>query len=861
MAPVRLDCHEIHRLADGWEAAAAPPAGAVDVDRLAELDWVPAQVPGTAAGALRSAGLWKQGYDRDFDEEDWWFRTTFPDLPSGPAEEIVLRLDGIATLSQVFLNGELLLESESMFEQHAVDVGSRLRDTNQLVVRCRALAPELRGSRSPRARWRTKLVTEGNLRFFRTTLYGRAPAFMPGPPPVGPWRPIRLERRSRLAVDSLVLRPRLDGTTGRLQVFVELRGLGEAAPRSAAAELTGPSGTFGAPLELAATEVGFRVSGELLVPDVSPWWPHTHGSPALHEVVLAVETGGETVQIDAGRVGFRVVTAGAAPDHEVESDGLDLHVNGVPVFVRGALWMPPDPIGFAPSDEELRACLTRVCDAGMNMLRLPGNACYEDEPFYDLCDELGILVWQDFMFANLDYPIADEGFREAVTAEARAVLARLAGRPALAVLCGNSEVEQQVSMLGLDPALGRGELFGELLPALIDEAAADAVYVPSTPCGGDLPFRPQSGIANYYGVGGFFRPLSDVRLADVRFAAECLPFANVPEDDVIEELFPEGLPSVDDARWKSGVQRDAGVSWDFDDVRDWYLGELFGVDPLGLRRSDSGRYLNLSRAVTGEVMAEVFGEWRRDASRCGGGLILWLRDRVPGAGFGVLDHRGEPKSAYHHLRRILAPLAVWTTDEGLGGIDVHTANDGPDAFSGVLRVALYRDFEVLVGEAVEEILLAPHSSARRGVEEMLGRFVDVSWAYRFGPPGQDAIVASLEHAPDARAEPVSRSVRFPVGRPLTVEAAHRLCLEAAFVSDSDGTPVLRLASERLVYGVRVQAPGFEPSDDCFCLEPGGERLIRLRPRASGAVLKAAEVVALNLSGRIHVPVSETGGKQ
>ena len=109
------------------------------------------------------------------------------------------------------------------------------------------------------------------------------------------------------------------------------------------------------------------------------------------------------------------------------------------------------------------------------------------------------------------------------------MLDELGGRPSLAVLCGNSEIEQQVGMLGLDPALGRGELFAGLIPALIDEAAVDAVYVPSAPTGGDQPFRTDRGVANYFGVGAYLRPLEDVRRAHVPFASECLAFANVPD--------------------------------------------------------------------------------------------------------------------------------------------------------------------------------------------------------------------------------------------------------------------------------------------------------------------------------------------
>src|SRR6185312_10275888 len=126
---------------------------------------------------------------------------------------------------------------------------------------------------------------------------------------------------------------------------------------------------------------------------------------------------------------------------------------------------------------------------------------------------------------------------------------------------------------------------------------------------------------------------------------------------------------------------------------DHYLRELFGVEAGELRRYDHERYLELSRAVSGEAMAAVFGEWRSSGSGCGGGLVLWLRDLVPGAGWGLVDSAGTPKQALARLRSALAPTAVWITDEGLGGLAIHAANDGPEPLRARLRLALYRDFE------------------------------------------------------------------------------------------------------------------------------------------------------------------------
>jgi beta-mannosidase len=830
-------------LSENWRMADTGPGERERPGYLSELDAVPARVPGTVAGALAEAGR----AAGDLDGRDWWFWTTFsvPALSAG--ETAVLWFDGLATVADVFVDGEPVLHSESMFERGCVAVSGAQGD-HELAICFRALEPLLAVRRKPRARWRTRLVSEPNLRFFRTMLIGRAPGFAPGPAVVGPWRPIVLERRS-VRVRSLALRSAVRDRSGVVSAdaVLDVETGGSAIDRVELG-LAGRS----APLALEPTPEGVRATGELAVSEIELWWPHTHGEPRTYAAELTVHAGGAETVFDAGRIGFRrLETRG-----ELERDGLALEINGVPVFARGAVWTPLDQLAPHVSSERLREVLELVRSAGMNMLRVPGIACYESPAFYDLCDELGLLVWQDFMFANLDYPEQDGAFMASVESEARGVLEDLGGRPSLAVLCGGSEVAQQVAMMGLDPGLASGPLYGELLPRVVAEAAVDAPYIPSTPWGGELPFRPDRGVANYYGVGAYLRPLTDARLADVRFAAECLAFSNVPDDAALETLDAPGGLVVHHPGWKQGVPRDAGAGWDFEDVRDHYLTLLFEVEPVALRSIDHERYLEFSRQVTGEVMAEVFGEWRRAGSRCAGGLVLWLTDLRPGAGWGVLDHRGQPKIAFHHLRRALAPVAVWSTDEGLSGVHAHVVNEGQAELTARLRISLYRDLETRVEEAVTDLVLAPRENWTVNIEGVLGRFVDASWAYRFGPPGHDLIVLTLETDDSEAGAPriLSQSCRFIGTHPTGREPAARLGARAAFsaLPGGDGEAAVTVRSERLLYGARIVVPGFVPEDDAFIVEPGHARMITLRRTGGETGGGAGALTALNLAGRLPI---------
>ncbi|WP_051221494.1 glycosyl hydrolase 2 galactose-binding domain-containing protein [Conexibacter woesei] len=708
------------------------------------------------------------------------FVLSFDAEAAAPGETVELVFDGVATVWEATLNDELVAAGTSMFASQRVDVGGLLRDGgNVLTIRCRALVDVLAEQpKRPRQRWRTKVVENaGALRFVRTSVLGRAPGFAPGPPVVGPWRPVWLvRRRGVLQVDDIVLRPRVEGDDGVLAV---------SAPGVEGEVVVG---------NIAAPLVDGRA--EVRIPDVALWWPHTHGTPALHDVVLRVDG----AEVGVGRTGFRTLG----------DDAARCVVNGIDMFARGVVWTPV-PEG------EARATLELLRDAGINMVRIPGIGVYEDVAFHDLCDELGLLVWQDFMFANMDYPVEDPAFAEQVVREAREVLARIGGRPSLAVLCGGSEIEQQAAMFGVDPALARGALLEELLPGCAREAGVgDVPYVTNAPSGGAMPFHPREGVANWFGVGGYRRPLSDVRTAGVRFASECLAFANVPGDVEDHDV---------------GVMRDVGSDWDFADVRDHYLRELWGVE-----RSHP-RYWELARQMTGELMAYVFGDWRRAGSGCGGGLILWSRDLRPGSGWGVLDVDGRAKVALRRLAPVLQPRAVWFTDEGLNGLDVHVANDAAEPLHAVVDVVVLAGGAQVLAEGSEEIVVAPHGVERLSVEGVLRRFLDVSYAYRFGPAPHDTVVATLRSGDAVLAQ----AVHFPVGPPLVAEA---FGLEAEW---RDGVVALR--AERVAWGVRIDVPGWVPEDDAFTLVPGSPRIVRMRPvDGDRSVFRGGCVRALNLIG-------------
>jgi beta-mannosidase len=797
-----------------------------------------ARVPGTVASALRDAGQWDEDAKNRFDASDWWFRARFDSEPArqrDEAEVVAMTFGGLATVADVWLNGEPLLRTESMFHAHDVDVTSRLAATNEIAIRFGSLDAFV-AKKKGRPRWRARLIESTQLRWVRTSLLGRMAQSMSGVQAVGPWRPIAIERRARATLLACDVRPRCEGGDGVVDVRVRVR-----LHRDVAKTATLRVGPHSGHLEVKTDGDATVLAGALRVPDVARWWPFTHGAQPQYPASLVLAGGGEPIAIDLGLLAFRELAV------RTEGGDFALLVNGVDVFCRGACWLPPDPLSLAGDAATVTRPLEDVKAGGMNMMRIPGVGSYEDVPFFDACDRLGILVWQDMLFANMDYP-DEAGFAASVERETRELLLRTQTHASLVVVCGGSETEQQPAMLGVPRASWTTAIARELLPRVTSEVRPELVYVRSSPTGGDMPFDPRSGVAHYYGVGGYMRPLDDARRANVRFASECLAFGNVPDDAVIDRFMPEGHRAGTHPAWKARVPRDAGGTWDFDDIRDHYLNLFFGVDPQKLRYADVDRYLALSRIVTGEIIERTVGEWRRPGSTCHGAILWTLRDLRLGAGFGVMNADGEPKPVYWFAKRAFAPLLLTCTDEGTNGLDFHAINDGDAAVDAELHVALFRD-DVLVVEGKTPLRAPARGGATANLQAAIDRFVDATYAFRFGPPGHDLVVARLM-APDGAV--LARAFFLPLG--LTRPRVADLHLTATADRRGDAV-VVTLKTPAFAQSVAVDVPGWRPDDNFFHVEPGGERAITFRPLTTSPAPFRGAVAPLNTHAATRVSVA------
>ncbi|UZE47083.1 glycoside hydrolase family 2 protein [Rhodopseudomonas sp. P2A-2r] len=812
---------KVQPLDSGWELALSPPQAWQAPGGLGDAVWLPALVPGTAAGALRALGQWSLIEPQPLHDKDVWYR-----LRVNGQGKRKLRFEGLATFAEVFLDGRLILTGSSMYEPYEVDIG--LGGEHWIHIAFRSLRRVLAGTKGPRPRWKTMMIEEPKLRFLRTTLIGHMPGWCPPVDVVGPYRSVLLIEEGTVRAGNVDLRSRLEHSEGVVTVALDLSGVAEGvtpvlhcAGAEASLRLLGAEGQT------------TRWQGTLRIPDVDLWWPHTHGNPTLHAVTIDVGA----VRIDLGEVGFRRVEV----DRGADGNSFTLHVNGVRVFCRGACWTPIDVVSLQASDADYARELGLMQAAGLNMLRLSGTMVYETPDFHHLCDRLGIMVWQDAMMANFDYP-PDAAFADIIRSEIKTLVRRLGASPSFVVMCGGSEVGQQAAMMGLPRELRDVPLAESVIPEVLADLS-DVAYVPGSPSGGALPFVAEAGPSHYYGVGAYLRPLDDARRANVRFASECLAFANLPDDRHFAEHRLD--PASDPDRWLAGVPRDGGASWDFDDVREHYLQALWNEDGRSLRHSDPRRWRQLSRAIAAEVIERTIDEWRRPASTTAGALLWLWRDLQPGAGWGLVDCDGRPKSTFYALRRAALPLRLSITDEGTNGLYLHLVNDTPEAVTGSLALRCLRDGKTPVIEAERHVTVAPHSGLSIGAFALFDRFFDAGHCYRFGPAAHDTVHATFAAENSDRPHEAFHFLGPPT-------SAADQTIAVALGEDAAGF-FLDLQVPTATRFVEIADNEFLPDDNYFHMACGHRRIVRLAPprHASGHLRPSGRVSALTLSGDVN----------
>lgn len=794
-----------------WQIVRSSPGRYTCPDQLSE-QWesgVLLDAPAPVATIADSAGL---------DDFDWWHRCVVQ-----TDEPVSVDFTGLSFPATVFLDGRAVADCVSMFLPVRIDIPE---GRHEVSVCFGALNAWLQ-TRRPRGRWRSSLVAAAGLRWARTTLIGRAPIYGDLPAPVGFWRPI-VTTPARMTATNISITA--EPTTGVVEIVGRTLRPGQAVDVSVEGPLKESM--------FAGSHTGSDCRFQVIVPigDPALWWPNGYGPQNVYHARIRVE--GEVV---AERLfGFRSVGADTA-------DGaFQLRINARPVFCRGVAWAPVDPIRLS-NQSTLKTHLETFAKAGANMIRVVGGLVYEPPGFFDLCAQLGLMVWQDAMLATFDPP---EEISDLIVEELVEVLTAVSGNPALTVVSGGSETLQRPEMLGLQ----RGTFAMSVIDSLLPEAVArhsDVPYVRSSPSPGgdgtDLAIRPDSGVAHWFGVGGYLRPLSDVRCAGVRFAAECLAFANPPSDRAVERHFGSVAVAGHHPAWKAGVPRDRGVSWDFEDVRDFYVREVFDEDPLAVRRTDPHRYLELGRVAIAEAMRQCYAFWRQPESDCSGALVLAGRDFQPGAGWGLLDVDGEAKAALHVLSRLWAPVSVVLMDAGLSGIRIDLYNDTPDELRGELALRATDSQGQRTIEATRAVELPGCSSRTFFDSDLTGSFRDLSNSFSFGHPTADGLEVVVRFAEPPR---VVRDALIIHPRPGQTQPGLRAI---AFPRDESGWN-LEISSAVALRYVAIDSPGWEPSDNYFHLPAGLPHRVRLQPRRddsapSGKVASVDCTVGTSISVR------------
>ncbi len=652
--------------------------------------WLPATVPGCVHTDLRRAGkipdpFWgtNEAQLQWIEERDWVYRTTFNVPAELLASEIVdLVADGLDTAATVHLNGHLIAQTENMFVGHRWDVKRHLRGgRNALVIH---FGSALRYIRTHRPEHATREFNDpvGRCQVIRKQQsqfgWDWGPRFVTA----GIWRDIRLEAWSGNRLESVRV-TQAHGADGRVTLTL--------APELARPE---PGTTCRWQLAFDRVSVAEGTGGTIVVEHPQLWWPNGHGAQPLYRLQVEVlHADGSTLGQWTRQIGLRAIALDRHPDEWGES--FQFVVNGRPIFAKGANWIPAHSFVAALTRHDYARDLQSAAAAHMNMLRVWGGGIYESEDFYDLCDQLGLLVWQDFMFACTIYP-GDDAFLASVRTEAAQQVRRLRHRACLALWCGNNEIAQLNADLLEQPKLRADydALFHAALPETVARWDAATPYWPSSQFRGDGDNRhaagEKRGDTHFWDVWHARHPVKDYEKWNFRFVSEFgMQSYSSPETNATFCRPDEG--NVFGPEMENHQKNRAGSQIILDYVSRRYRFPKSQDDLIYLSQ--------LNQAYCMQTGVE---HYRRLMPRCMGALFWQLNDCWPVASWSAIEFTGRWRALLHIARRFFAPALVTAHVPGdestiIGNyrrssvreVQLYTVYDAPQPARGTLRWDLF----------------------------------------------------------------------------------------------------------------------------------------------------------------------------
>ncbi|MEV5605021.1 glycoside hydrolase family 2 protein [Streptomyces sp. NPDC052299] len=697
-------------------------------------DQLPARVPGCVHTDLLAAGVIPDPFlDRNETEVSWvgrrsWTYTTDVSHESGH-ERTDLVFEGLDTAARIAFDGRELGATRNMHRTYRFDATGL---TGRLEVHFTSAYEEAEAVRAITGD-RPNVYPEP-FQYIRKMACSFGWDWGPTLVTAGIWRPVRLEHWSTARLASVCPLVTVDEDRGSVEVRlrVERTEAGTATVLRARATVAGQE-----------TEVRFEGDEAVLrltVDGPRLWWPRGYGDQPLYD--LDVTLLGDAGPLDTWhrRIGFRTVEVDRTPD--AHGTGFTLVVNGERIFARGVNWIPDDVFPSRITPERYRTRLRQAADANVDLVRIWGGGIYEDEAFYDACDELGLMVWQDFLFACAAYP-EEQPLRGEVEAEVRDNVVRLMPHASLVLWNGNNENLWGFRDWDWEPGLA-GDSWGEgyylgLLPRIVAELDPTRVYSAGSPWSGSWdhhPNDPDHGTYHSWEVWNR-QDYAEYRANVPRFVSEFgwqapPALATLRRALPDEELAPDSPGMLHHQKAEDGNGKlDRGVARHF-----------------ALPEGDFDRWHYLTQVVQARAVAAGIEHWRSHWPVCAGTVVWQLNDCWPVSSWAAIDGDGRLKPLHHELRRVYADRLLTLQPAGAGdeGPVLAVINQSATPWRTEVTLRRVEADGTTVGHGTHEVTVAARSVAR--LQVLPGLVPDECTAKEFLVADADGLRATWFPVPD-----------------------------------------------------------------------------------------------------------------